>query len=174
MCFRDFASTHRRGPYNDRWTNYRKGFRSDSVQIYQSHAEGGTHFRIHLSWQRLDVGAAITRALFMIESIARWVYGTSFGVPMAVPAVCRTKATAFWSATRSSILGNLQWLGIPACLRSRFGYTGIGSEAKGDEGSRFNCVCEASQIKAQEFACRRSPTIKLIAVLRWKWSSWGM
>ena len=87
---------------------------------------------------------------------------------MVVPAVCKTKATAFWSATRSSILGNLQLAGTPACLRSKFGYTGIGSEAKGDEEPWFNCACEASHIKAQEFARRRSPTIKLMAELRWK------
>ena len=110
----------------------------------------------------------------MIESIAWWVYGTIFGVPRVVPEVCKTKATAFWSATRSSILGNLHWLGTPVCLSSRFGYTGIGREAKGDEGSRFDCAYEASQIKAHAFACRRSPTIKLMAELRWKLRSWGM
>lgn len=132
-----------------------------------------THLEAYVSWRRLDIGAAITCALLIIESIVLCAYGTSFGVPVVVPAVCNTNATAFGSATRSSILGNLQWLETPACLRSEFVYTGIGSEAKGDEVSRFSCACETSHIRAREFARRRRSTIKLLLELRGKWINWG-
>lgn len=59
---------------------------------------------------------------------------------MVVPAVCNTNATALGSANRSPILGNLQLLETSTSLRSEFGYTGIGSEANGDEELRFDCM----------------------------------